>query len=141
LGGPVEDDVGDHVLLAVGHPAPAGVGKALLAFSGPELTEELPSGPLPSLTPYSITVPNRLRVTGEKSGSRASPTKIRRPAPGVSCIPAPAFAGDTTVAALSVGAGGHAPGGCDALRVDDARGRLGEEWSDADTPAVARGSG
>lgn len=51
-----------------------GAGKVRLAFSGAELTEEVLSRPLPSLTPRSITDPARLRMALEKiQVFRASP--------------------------------------------------------------------
>ncbi|MEV6168575.1 IclR family transcriptional regulator [Streptomyces sp. NPDC051954] len=79
-----------------------GVGKALLAFSGAELTEEVLSRPLPSLTPHSITDPARLRMTLEKTQVSGLAYEEQEAALGVSCIAAPVFAGDATVAALSV---------------------------------------
>ncbi|MFF8883351.1 IclR family transcriptional regulator [Streptomyces flaveolus] len=78
------------------------VGKALLAFSGAELTEEVLSGPLPSLTPFSITDPARLRMALEKTQVSGLAYEEQEAALGVSCIAAPVFAGGTTVAALSV---------------------------------------
>ncbi|MEE1765208.1 IclR family transcriptional regulator [Streptomyces sp. SP18BB07] len=79
-----------------------GVGKALLAFSGAELAEEVLSRPLPSLTPYSITDPARLRMALEKTQVSGLAYEEQEAALGVSCIAAPVFAGDATVAALSV---------------------------------------
>ncbi|WP_330328110.1 IclR family transcriptional regulator [Streptomyces pseudovenezuelae] len=79
-----------------------GVGKALLAFSGPELTEELLSQPLPSLTPHSITDPARLRTALEKTQVSGLAYEEQEAALGVSCIAAPVFDGGTAVAALSV---------------------------------------
>ncbi|MEU1404970.1 IclR family transcriptional regulator [Streptomyces sp. NPDC005728] len=79
-----------------------GVGKALLAFSGPELTEEVLSSPLPSLTPHSITDPGRLRMALEKIQVSGLAYEEQEAALGVSCIAAPVFAGGATVAALSV---------------------------------------
>jgi DNA-binding IclR family transcriptional regulator len=79
-----------------------GVGKALLAFSGAELTEEVLSRPLPSLTPYSITDPARLRMALEKIQVSGLAYEEQEAAPGVSCIAAPVFQGGTAVAALSV---------------------------------------
>ncbi|MGN9757971.1 IclR family transcriptional regulator [Streptomyces sp. SD31] len=79
-----------------------GVGKALLAFSGAELMEEVLSRPLPSLTPYSITDPARLRMALEKVQVSGLAYEEQEAAPGVSCIAAPVFAGGTAVAALSV---------------------------------------
>ncbi|WP_326701679.1 IclR family transcriptional regulator [Streptomyces sp. NBC_01754] len=79
-----------------------GVGKALLAFSGTELTEEVLSRPLPSLTPHSITDPARLRTALEKIQVSGQAYEEQEAAPDVSCIAAPVFAGGTAVAALSV---------------------------------------
>ncbi len=79
-----------------------GVGKALLAFSGAELADEVFAGPLPSLTPYSITDPARLRMTLEKIQVSGLAYEEQEAALGVSCIAAPVFAGGTAVAALSV---------------------------------------
>ncbi|MER6628095.1 IclR family transcriptional regulator [Streptomyces sp. NPDC000987] len=79
-----------------------GVGKALLAFSGAELADEVFSSPLPSLTPYSITDPARLRMTLEKIQVSGLAYEEQEAALGVSCIAAPVFAGGTAVAALSV---------------------------------------
>ncbi|MFF0087043.1 IclR family transcriptional regulator [Streptomyces canus] len=79
-----------------------GVGKALLAFSGPELTEELLSQPLPSLTPHSITDPARLRMALEKTRVSGLAYEEQEAALGVSCIAAPVFDGGAAVAALSV---------------------------------------
>jgi DNA-binding IclR family transcriptional regulator len=78
------------------------VGKALLAFSGAELTEEVLSRPLPSLTPYSITDPARLRMALEKTQVSGLAYEEQEAAAGVSCIAAPVFDGGTAVAALSV---------------------------------------
>jgi len=78
------------------------VGKALLAFSGADLTEEVLSRPLPSLTHHSITDPAHLRMALEKIQVSGLAYEEQEAAPGVSCIAAPVFAGGTTVAALSV---------------------------------------
>ncbi|WP_369276350.1 IclR family transcriptional regulator [Streptomyces sp. R11] len=79
-----------------------GVGKALLAFSGAELTEAVLSRPLPSLTPHSITDPDRLRTALEKIQVSGLAYEEQEAALGVACIAAPVFDGGTTVAALSV---------------------------------------
>ncbi|MFC4501114.1 MULTISPECIES: IclR family transcriptional regulator [Streptomyces] len=79
-----------------------GVGKALLAFSGAELMEDVLSRPLPSLTPHSVTDPGRLRMALEKIQVSGLAYEEQEAAPGVSCIAAPVFAGGTAVAALSV---------------------------------------
>ncbi|MFF4316328.1 IclR family transcriptional regulator [Streptomyces sp. 900105755] len=79
-----------------------GVGKALLAFSGAELVEEVLAAPLPRLTPHSITDPGRLRTAVEQAQVAGLAYEEEEAAPGVSCIAAPVFAGSTAVAALSV---------------------------------------
>ncbi len=79
-----------------------GVGKALLAFSDAELMEEVLAQPLPSLTPHSITDPDRLRMALEKIQVSGLAYEEQEAAVGVSCIAAPVFAGGTAVAALSV---------------------------------------
>ncbi|MFG2820902.1 IclR family transcriptional regulator [Kitasatospora sp. NPDC048365] len=79
-----------------------GIGKALLAFSGAELTEQVLAQPLPSLTPHSITDPARLRTALEKIQVSGLAYEEQEAALGVSCIAAPVFAGGTLVAALSV---------------------------------------
>ncbi|OAH11963.1 IclR family transcriptional regulator [Streptomyces jeddahensis] len=79
-----------------------GVGKALLAFSGAELAEEVLAQPLPSLTPYSITDPARLRTAIEQAQVSGLAYEEQEAALGVSCIAAPVFDGAVAVAALSV---------------------------------------
>lgn len=79
-----------------------GVGKALLAFSGAELLEDVLSRPLPSLTPHSITDPDRLRLALEKIQVSGLAYEEQEAASEVSCIAAPVFAGGAVVAALSV---------------------------------------
>ncbi|MEU1519471.1 IclR family transcriptional regulator [Streptomyces sp. NPDC005811] len=79
-----------------------GVGKALLAFSGADLVDEVLSRPLPSLTPYSLTDPDGLRLALEKIQVSGLAYEEQEAALGVSCIAAPVFSGGTTVAALSV---------------------------------------
>lgn len=79
-----------------------GVGKALLAFSERELVDQVLADPLPSLTPYSITDPVRLRLALEKARVSGLAYEDQESTPGVSCIAAPVFAGGQVVAALSV---------------------------------------
>lgn len=79
-----------------------GVGKALLAFSGPELTEEVLAAPLPRLTPYSITEPDRLRMAIEQVQASGLAYEDQESALGLSCIAAPVFSDGEAVAALSV---------------------------------------
>ncbi|MDT0269661.1 IclR family transcriptional regulator [Streptomyces sp. DSM 44915] len=80
-----------------------GVGKALLAFSDAELTDEVLAGPLPRLTPHSITDPARLRTVVEQAQVAGLAYEEQEAALGVSCIAAPVFGpGGGAVAALSV---------------------------------------
>jgi DNA-binding IclR family transcriptional regulator len=79
-----------------------GVGKALLTFSGPELTDEVLSRPLPALTPHSITDPALLRTSLEKTQVSGLAYEEQEAALGVSCIAAPVFSGGEVVASLSV---------------------------------------
>ncbi|GAB2918318.1 IclR family transcriptional regulator [Streptomyces sp. YPW6] len=79
-----------------------GVGKALLAFSGPELADEVLAGPLARLTPYSVTDPARLRTVVEQIQVSGLAYEEQEAALGVSCIASPVFDGATAVAALSV---------------------------------------
>lgn len=79
-----------------------GVGKALLAFSGAGLTEEILGAPLPQLTPYSITDPVRLRTAIEQAQVSGMAYEEQESALGVSCIAAPVFLGGEAVAAMSV---------------------------------------
>ncbi|MET9052090.1 IclR family transcriptional regulator [Streptomyces bacillaris] len=79
-----------------------GVGKALLAFSGSELADEVLAGPLPRLTPHSVTDPERLRTAVEQIRVSGLAYEEQEAALGVSCIASPVFDGATAVAALSV---------------------------------------
>lgn len=79
-----------------------GVGKALLAFSGTGLTEEVLAEPLRRLTPYSVTDPARLRTAIEQIQVSGLAYEEQEAALDVSCIASPVFDGPTAVAALSV---------------------------------------
>ncbi|MFJ4828924.1 IclR family transcriptional regulator [Streptomyces sp. NPDC088747] len=79
-----------------------GVGKALLAFSGADLTHEVLAQQLPRLTPYTVTDPARLRTALEKIQVSGLAYEEQEAALGVSCIASPVFDGPTAVAALSV---------------------------------------
>ncbi|MEV5887912.1 IclR family transcriptional regulator [Nonomuraea fuscirosea] len=79
------------------------IGKALLAFSGPELADTILAGPLPRLTSFSITDPLRLRTALEQTQVSGLAYEEQEAALGISCIAAPVFAGaGEPVAALSV---------------------------------------
>lgn len=79
-----------------------GVGKALLAFSGSELVDEVLAAPLPRLTPQSVTDAARLRTVIEQIQVSGLAYEEQEAAPGVSCIASPVFDGATAVGALSV---------------------------------------
>jgi DNA-binding IclR family transcriptional regulator len=79
-----------------------GVGKALLAFAHPDLVEQVLAGPLPSLTPYSIIDPARLRTAIEKVQVSGLAYEEQEAVLGVACIAAPVLSGGVAVAALSV---------------------------------------
>jgi DNA-binding IclR family transcriptional regulator len=79
------------------------VGKALLAFAGSGLLDEVLRTPLLRLTPHSLTDPARLRAEIEQAQVSGLAYEREEAALGVSCIAAPVFAGGgTAVAALSV---------------------------------------
>lgn len=79
-----------------------GVGKALLAFSGDAVLAEVLAGPLPAITPQSITDPARLRTTIELAQATAIAVEEQEATVGVSCIAAPVLDGGHALAALSV---------------------------------------
>ncbi|MFC8661999.1 IclR family transcriptional regulator [Streptomyces sp. NPDC057199] len=79
-----------------------GVGKALLAFSGTDLADEVLAEPLPRLTPHTVTDPAQLRTALEKIQVSGLAYEEQEAALGVSCIASPVFDGPTAVAALSV---------------------------------------
>jgi DNA-binding IclR family transcriptional regulator len=79
-----------------------GVGKALLAFAAPALLEDVLSRPLPSLTPYSITDPARLRTAIEKAQVSGLAYEEQESMIGVACVGAPVLSGGVAIAALSV---------------------------------------
>ncbi|MBV2355425.1 IclR family transcriptional regulator [Streptomyces sp. J2-1] len=79
------------------------VGKALLAFSPPELTDEVLTAPLPRLTRHSLTDPARLRTALEQTQVSGLAYEEQEAAEGVACVAAPVFGpGGRAVAALSV---------------------------------------
>lgn len=78
------------------------IGKALLAFSGPELVDAILASPLPQLTPFSITDPSRLRTGLEQTQVSGLAYEEQEAALGACCIAAPVFSGGVAVAAVSV---------------------------------------
>ncbi|MEV6161656.1 IclR family transcriptional regulator [Streptomyces sp. NPDC052052] len=80
-----------------------GVGKVLLAFSPQDFTEEILAGPLPRLTPHSVTDPARLRPILEQVRVAGLAYEEQEAVTGISCVASPVFAPDgTAVAAISV---------------------------------------
>lgn len=81
------------------------LGKALLAFSAPELTEALLAAPLPQLTPHSPTDPHRLRADLAQIRASGLAQAEQESTPGTACVAAPLLdAHGTPVAALSLSA-------------------------------------
>ncbi|WP_326835102.1 IclR family transcriptional regulator [Amycolatopsis rhabdoformis] len=78
------------------------IGKALLAFSEPELADLILADPLPHLTSFSITDPLRLRTSLEQTQVSGLAYEEQEAALGVNCIAAPVFSGAVVVAAVSV---------------------------------------
>lgn len=79
-----------------------GVGKALLAFAGTDLVDEVLAAPLRTLTDRSTTDPARLRTTLEQIQVSGLAYEEQESTPGVSCIAAPVFDGPDVIAALSL---------------------------------------
>ncbi|MDR1449987.1 MAG: IclR family transcriptional regulator [Propionibacteriaceae bacterium] len=80
-----------------------GVGKAILAFSPPELVDQVLSAGLPSLTSNSITDEQRLRAELAKVRRSGLAFDHQEQAVGTSCCAAPVFgSGKKVVGAVSV---------------------------------------
>ncbi len=86
----------------VSWPWCTGVGRALPAFSGMELTDAVLARPPARLTPHSGTDPARLRTAIEQVQASGLAYEEQEAALGVSCIAAPVFDGPPAAAALSV---------------------------------------
>src|ERR1700752_5193151 len=78
------------------------VGKALLAFAGAELVDDLLAQPLPKLTRFSITDPVRMRTAIEQTLVSGLAYEDQEAVLGASCIAAPVFDGALAIPALSV---------------------------------------
>lgn len=78
------------------------IGKALLAFSEPDLMDAILAEYRPQLTPFSVTDPLRVRTALEETRVSGLAYEEQEAAIGVSCIAAPVFSGAVAVAALSV---------------------------------------
>ncbi|MCL2783148.1 MAG: hypothetical protein FWD80_04140 [Propionibacteriaceae bacterium] len=89
-------------------PTVTGVGKAILAFSPPDVVDEVIARGLPRLTSNSITDETRLRTELAKIRQTKLAFDNQEQAIGTSCCAAPIFgARDSVVGAVSVS--GHTP--------------------------------
>ncbi|MFI6600796.1 IclR family transcriptional regulator [Nonomuraea sp. NPDC050536] len=79
-----------------------GVGKALLAFSGPDFIDEVLGRPLRRLTPQSIVDPKRLEEAIGQIQAAGLAYEREEAQVGGACIAAPIFSDGEAVAALSV---------------------------------------
>jgi DNA-binding IclR family transcriptional regulator len=80
-----------------------GVGKALLAFQGPELTAAVIEAGLAARTPTTITTPDRLCAELERVRADGVAFDREECDPGVVCVAAPVLGpGDACVGAVSV---------------------------------------
>lgn len=90
----------------VGGRVPAhatGVGKALLAFSDPSVTENIIAGGLTAIGPHTITDGDALRTALWKVRSAGIAIEQEESGPGVACVAAPILVhDDQPVAAISV---------------------------------------
>lgn len=78
------------------------LGKALLAFSGPEVLERVVAGGLPALSPHTITVPRVLRQQIEQARADGVAFDNEETIRGLVCVAAPVMHHRDVVAALSV---------------------------------------
>lgn len=101
---PLPSRVGGRVLAHT-----TGVGKALLAFSPPEATEQLIERGLERLGPRTITEPDALRAALWKVRASGFAVEVEESARGVACVAAPVLIGesDEPVAAISVSGLAH----------------------------------
>ncbi|MFB9680457.1 IclR family transcriptional regulator [Streptosporangium vulgare] len=79
-----------------------GIGKALLAYSGPDLIDEVLGRPLRRLTPHSIVDPRRLEEAIGQIQAAGLAYEREEVQLGGACIAAPVFGDGVAVAALSV---------------------------------------
>ncbi len=81
-----------------------GVGKALLAFSPPDVVDRVLERGLWRVGPRTITDPDRLRAALAEVRTAGFATEEEESGPGVSCVAAPLFGpgGDAPIAAVSV---------------------------------------
>jgi IclR family transcriptional regulator, acetate operon repressor len=111
----VEKLTGPHSITApsaVGSRLPAycsGLGKAILAFSPPEILDQVLAAPMPARTSTTITDPDRLRRELERIRETGVAYDREEGNRGIVCVAAPIIAertagrfGDLSVAAISV---------------------------------------
>lgn len=80
-----------------------GVGKAMLAFSAPELLAEVLAAPLVRRTPRTIVAPGLLRRELARIRTRGVAEEHEESCVGIACVAAPVLAGgDHAVAAISI---------------------------------------
>lgn len=86
-----------------------GVGKAILAFSPPEVTERLIERGLERLGPRTITEPDALRAALWKIRANGLAVEVEESGRGVACVAAPILIGEGNepVAAISVSGLAH----------------------------------
>ncbi|PRY00864.1 IclR family transcriptional regulator [Allonocardiopsis opalescens] len=75
------------------------VGKAILAFSGADVVEEVIAGGMPAVTPKTITDPGVFRAELARVRERGYAIDDRENEPEVRCVSAPIFRHDGAVAA------------------------------------------
>lgn len=78
------------------------LGKAMLAFSDPEVLEKVIAGGLPALSPHTITVPRVLRQQIEQARTDGVAYDNEESLRGLVCVGAPVLHHHEVVAALSV---------------------------------------
>lgn len=75
------------------------LGKAILAFSPPEIVDRCLRGPLQSNTPYTMTKPDRIRLELREISRRYYALDNQENVIGIRCIGAPVFERNDNVAA------------------------------------------
>jgi DNA-binding IclR family transcriptional regulator len=78
------------------------LGKAMLAFSGPEVLEKVLADGLPALSPHTVTEPRVLRQQIERARTDGVAYDNEESVRGVICVGAPVLHHHDVVAALSV---------------------------------------
>ncbi|MFF0869806.1 IclR family transcriptional regulator [Nonomuraea sp. NPDC003560] len=79
------------------------IGKALLAYAGPDLRREVLTGPLERRTPHTVVVPSILRGQLRRVTETGVAFEAEESAVGLVCVAAPVLGrGDEPLAAISV---------------------------------------